>query len=829
MASLTHTPMIQQYLNIKEDYADAIVFFRLGDFYEMFFDDAVTASKVLDITLTSRHKESNIPMCGVPYHASSLYIQKLIKEGYKVAIAEQTSLPGQGLVSRSVTRVITPGTVLDETILTPGMHNFIAGLYADELGFYLSYLDVSTGQGFIQTFKQLEEVIGCLHKEHILEVVVEQDFPLPKTFIINHIDIPSNFQHSQHQQLPIPLKKATYLCLYYVHQTQQHPIDHIPAFKNLLEHTFVHMDERVLRHVELFESPSGKTLFRTLNKTRTSMGQRYLKHILMHPLRQLEDILERQRLISNFYDSKVLDTLYTYLDDVYDVYRITQRFAYNRATPKDMLQLKVSLMAIKKLKDHLNTYHEGIKILHEGMHDFDDLHDTLARSIREDAKTLVSEGGYIKEGYDADLDQLYFKQKHHDTWLDEYLETQKEITGIKQLKIGYQRITGYYIEVTKGQIKSMDGQSGFERKQTLKNTERYTTEALKAHQIEFESLETLITDKEIDIFNTLKKTILNDYDALLKTSFIISQVDVFSTLAHFFKRQKYIKPEIQHESETHIEEARHPVLEQFMTFISNDIHLKTQEILMITGPNMGGKSTYMKMFALIVIMAQAGLYIPATRAKLKLYDAIYTRIGASDDIASGLSTFMTEMYETNIALSQATKDSLLIFDEIGRGTSTYDGMALAQGIIEYIHDEIKSHTLFSTHYHELTALELSLSHLNNVYVKAKVSQDEMIFLHQVLPGKSDRSYGVQVASLAKLPSSVIKRSKELLKHFETQSKIQNYDLFSLERSDTHHTNPAHEEILSLLEKTNVNQMTPIEALNLIQLLTQLAKKETSHD
>jgi DNA mismatch repair protein MutS len=826
MATVSHTPMIQQYLNIKEDYADAIVFFRLGDFYEMFFDDAILASKVLDITLTSRHKESNIPMCGVPYHASSLYIQKLIKHGYKVAIAEQTTLPGQGLVEREVTRVITPGTILDELILNSDQHNFISGIYVDELGYAVSYLDMSTGEGYIQTFQTLEEVISFLKKESIIEVVVEQDLQLPKELIVNKVAIPNHFQSTLNQNLLQHLKKAVYLCLFYVSKTQKHPIDHIKAFDYISKESLMYVDERCARHIEIFESPSGKTLFQTLNQSRTTMGQRYLKHLLKTPTKDLNDILKRQSIITNFFESNELDFLFTHLDRIHDIYRIVSRLAYNRATPKDMIQLKNSLIGVNQLKEHLEKHHQKVIDLGFKFSEFSPLIDLLDKAIKDDPNTMISEGGFIKEGYDSSLDQLYYKSEHHQSFLDTYLEEQKEITGIKQLKIGYQRIFGYYLEISHAQTKSIDPSFGFERKQTLKNAERYTTEVLRVHQKEFESLESATIEKEIELFEALRLDILTHYDDLLKASSYISQIDVFSTSAHFFKRNHYIKPSLHHTNETHIIEARHPVLEQYMNFVSNDIVFKEGEIALITGPNMGGKSTYMRMFAIIVLMAHIGFYVPAKKADMKLYDAIFTRIGASDDIASGLSTFMTEMHETNIALQKATKDSVLIFDEIGRGTSTYDGMALAQGIIEYIHHFVTSHTLFSTHYHELTSLDQSLNRLKNLHVKAKQTKQSMVFLYQVIPGKSDRSYGVQVASLAHLPESIIKRSTEILKSLEVQAKDTRVNLFTY---DTKEVEDVYQPLLDALDSADINHMTPLEALKFIETLKALKKIGDAHD
>lgn len=829
MANPTYTPMIQQYLTIKEDYADAIVFFRLGDFYEMFFDDAILASKVLDITLTSRHKESNIPMCGVPYHAATLYIQKLIKEGFKVAIAEQTSLPGQGLVERKVTRLITPGTVLDEVILEAGEHNFIGGLYADESSYGLSYLDMSTGQGFVRTCKDLDEVIQIIKKEHILEIVLEQSIPIDIDIIKNTVKLPNHFSSPSNQKLNHHVYKAVLLTLFYVSKTQHHPIDHIKPFEHIDKTSQLLLDERVYKHLEIFESVSGKTLFRVLNQTRTSMGQRYLKHLMMTPTQSMDEILKRQHIISILSQLDMFQPLYDQLDHVYDVYRIIQRFAYQRANPKDMLQLKQSLTHINTLKKYIETHLIALIPLIGHIEDFDHLETTLTHAIKEDAKTNVLEGGFIKEGFDSELDQLNFQYVNHQSWLDAYLEQEKLRTGNKLLKIGYQKTFGYFLEVTKGQIKSISPELGYERKQTLKNTERYTTEALKTHQQEYETLQERMIAREIELYQELQDLILSRYDHLLSTSQVISQIDVFSTLAHFFKTHRYVKPEMTTDIQTDIIDGRHPVIEHYTNFVVNNVSLKQNQMLLITGPNMGGKSTYMRMIALCIYMAHLGLYIPAKQARIALYDAIFTRIGSSDDIASGMSTFMLEMHETNIALQHATNRSLLIFDEIGRGTSTYDGLALAQGILEYIHDEIKCHTLFSTHYHELTSMSLSHAHIKNVHVKAKPSHTDLIFLHQVLEGKSDRSYGVLVASMAHLPDKVIKRSHQILKGLEIQAKIDKTDLFTLGESSENEASQPYALLLERLDNADVNQLKPIEALTFIEELKRLKKLGDTHD
>ena len=813
-----HTPMIKQYLTIKEDYADAIVFFRLGDFYEMFFDDAVLASNILDITLTSRHKESNIPMCGVPYHSAAIYIQKLIKEGMKVAIAEQVTPPGNGLVKREVTRLITPGTVLEDMILDPSQHNFMAGIHVTEEGVGLAYLDMSTGEGFVTLCATLHEAFDVLKKEGIKEVVSVIELPSIPQVLTTTIEMSKTFHPKSLKPFEGAMREAIRSVLFYISETQQHPIDHIPPFEFIQKKYQFHLDAHVFRHLDVFESASGHSLFKVLNHTHTAMGSRYLKRLISTPLMDVQDIEKRHAMVEAFQSQVDVTELFKSLKEVYDMYRLTQRFAYHKVTPKDVVQLRQTLSAYEDIKRLLSLYPEPLASKAAILPNLQPLNQYLNDAIVDDPPTNVSEGGFIKSGFDQALDELNHTYEHFEAWLETYLDTQKTRTGLKQLKIGHHRVFGYFLEITKGQMQSYDESWGFERKQTLKNSERFTTPELRAQEQKIIHAQENRIEKEIEIFEHVMSHVMTHYESLLLISQALSEIDVFSSLAKAFQRLRYVKPRFNESQTLNIKDGRHPVVEQLTSFVHNDCHLEQNDMLLMTGPNMSGKSTYMRMIALIVLMAQAGFYVPATDANICIYDGIFTRIGASDDIASGQSTFMMEMLETNEALRQATSKSLLIFDEIGRGTATYDGMALAQGILEYIHHHIQAHTLFSTHYHELTTLDVQLKHLINVHVTAKQKNHEMIFLHQVKPGKSDKSYGIQVAALANLPTEVISRSQIILKEFESMRHQRQFDLFTYQDSPVEEKQSDYLQTLKMIDDIDINHMTPLEALSWIQKL-----------
>jgi DNA mismatch repair protein MutS len=821
--NIKHTPMIQQYLEIKEDYADAIVFFRLGDFYEMFFDDAKIASEVLDITLTSRHKESNIPMCGIPYHASVIYIQKLIKEGFSVAIAEQVTEPGKGLVERKVTRLITPGTVLDEGLLDPTSHNFLAGLSMDEASLGLSLFDMSTGQGYVYACQNIDEAKTLFLSYGAKEIILNIDIPWFEDVKKTILKVPKTFEVQASHSLSGHLKQCVQLLLYYVYQTQQHPVAHIMPFEEVKISERMTIEFHVIGHLDIFHAEKKQSLYYYLNETKTAMGSRLLSHILKTPSINLNVIEQRFNDIDHAMKQPQISKIHTQFQYIYDIYRLLQRFMYQRANPKDIIQLKDSLINISIIREALNKYHLFEKEV-TSLNIDSALFDYLERAIIENPPTLIADGGYIKKGFNETFDQLLYHMEHHQAILDTYLDEVKQITSIKNIKLGYQRLVGYYFEISKIHNNQIELFDFLERKQTLKNVERYTTQQLKDIEKTYLASENRKLVLEKEIFQEVILHIQSYYLDILKVSQSIAYVDVIMSLASVFQNNQYTRPTFNNNSTIELIEARHPIVEKHTRFIKNQIHMThLHPMMLITGPNMSGKSTYMRMIALIAYMAQCGLFVPAQHANLPIYDAIFTRIGASDDISKGLSTFMTEMMETNHALSHATKSSLLLFDEIGRGTSTYDGMALAQGILEFIHNDIGCHTLFSTHYHELTDLEHHLNGLKNYHVAAKKQGQNMTFLHVVKEGKSDKSYGIAVASLANLPEKIIQRSQIILKSYEDMQRTQSTDLFTYQQEGN---TPFQHPLIQKIKELKIETMTPLEAL---QVLSDFQKEAEDDD
>ena len=744
------TPMIQQYLKIKEDYADAIVFFRLGDFYEMFFDDAILASKTLEIVLTSRDGGQKIPMCGVPHHSASIYIQRLVEKGFKIAIAEQVSEPGNGLVERKVTKLITPGMIIEDGMLDEKKNNFIATLALKEHGYMIPYVDISTGETYLMdalTKKEaLDTIISLNIKEIVLEKIYDKEiedfikennlslsFYTPKTDIFEQ-SLLKNLSHIEQKRV------ASYL-LQYLSETQHQPLKHFMPFEIVRKSAQMHMDYKVQKHLEISESNTNNpktTLLYWLDQTQTAMGSRKLKYWLNHPLVEVDEINERLDHIEGFKAYGARSELKEILKYIYDINRIVGRISFNNANAKDLSQLKQTLALVPKLKEILFTY-ESIKIknLAKRINTHESLHDLLEKSIVDQPPLTIKEGNMIKDGFNEKLDELREVSLNGSTWLDEFEKKERERTGIKNLRIGYNRVFGYFIEISKGNLDLVKDEFGYIRKQTLANSERFIAEPLKEKEDILLHAKERSINLEYEIFTQIREVVSEYITSLQELASLIATIDVYLSMAIVSDEYRYVRPIFNNEKTVCIQEARHPVVERYVDFIANDVMMKENEIFLITGPNMSGKSTYMRMYALIVYMAQIGSFVPAKVAQLPIYDAIYTRIGSSDDIAGGKSTFMVEMVESNEALIHATKDSLILFDEIGRGTATYDGMALAQGMIEYIHDKIKAQTFFSTHYHELTLLEKQLENLSNYHVSAKEENDKMIFLHKVKKGASD--------------------------------------------------------------------------------------------
>lgn len=839
MDKLQFTPMMQQYLTIKEDYADALVFFRLGDFYEMFFDDAILASKVLEIALTSRDAGQKVPMCGVPFHSVKPYIQKLIEKGFKIAIVEQVTEPGKGLVKREVVRLVTPGTVLEDGILDAKSNNFIASLMLTEQGYVLTYVDISTGESFISDGLDKKSALDLIFSLDVREIVLpphfDKDFVESLTDQNRLVSFSDQFQivdqkatsHLEREQ-----KRAASHLINYLINTQKSALFHLIPFQVVHRNGHMRLDYRVKKHLEIDESlvqNPQTTLLYWLNNCQTAMGSRLLKSYLNHPLDDIKQLNHRYDMIDALSPYQYREEVLGHLKYIYDINRIVGRIAFNTVNARDLDQLKETLKQVPDLKESLLRYnHEKINAMVLEMDSHEELCSYLEKAIHEEPPLGLKDGGIIKEGFNEKLDELRDIDAHGQTWLSEFEKEERERTGIKNLRVGYNRVFGYYIEVTKGNSTLVKDEFGYDRKQTLTNSERFITPLLKEKEDDLLHAKERAMSLEYELFKEIRDYALTFTVSLQELSLKVAEIDLFLNLAIISEKYRYVRPILHEKRDVEVIKGRHPVVEQFVTFVENDVVMKEGEIFLITGPNMSGKSTYMRMFAVISYMAQIGCFVPAEKAVLPLYDAIYTRIGSSDDLSGGKSTFMVEMVESNEALTKATVKSLILFDEIGRGTATYDGMALAQGMIEYIHEKIKAQTLFSTHYHELTVLENSLERLTNLCVRAKEEHDTMVFLHHVEKGTTDKSYGIQVASLAHLPKSLIKRSKEILNILENKENKVVLDLFNYDDYETKEIEVISQEGIALLEeieKLDIDHLTPIDSLLLLKHYQSLLKKK----
>ena len=847
-----YTPMMRQYLDIKEKYPDTLVFFRLGDFYEMFFNDAIVASRELEIVLTGRDAgvEERVPMCGVPFHSVDNYIQKLTDKGYKVAIVEQLEAPNsKKIVERDVIRIITPGTNIDEKSLNDKSNIYIGAIEKGINNYSFAYIELSTGETKVTTLpNNINLVINEINKLSIREVVVNNSF---NKSIINQLEKIYGILISINDDIKVDsyledlltnLKEEQVLVckrlLSYIIQTQKRVLVHLKPFVEYTTKDYLRLDSNSVTNLELVESlRSHKTknnLFAILDKCSTAMGSRFLKKSIIYPLIDYNKINNRLDLVEEFSKNYLLTTdIRKDLQSIYDLERIVGRISYGNLSPKDLLQLRKSLEVIPNIKYNLSKFkHKAVVNLHNSIEEFRDLYELLFSSINEDCGYLLRDGNVIKEGYNEELDQIRNISSSNKTFLINLEQRERERTGIKTLKVGYNKVFGYYIEITKSYLHLVKDEFGYIRKQTTSNSERFITEELKEREaLILRSDETALA-LEIKLFNEIRNICKNHSNELQTLATIISEMDMLITFNIVSKENNYVRPIFSLYDELEIKDGRHPVIEKNLEkeFIPNDLTMyNNDKILLITGPNMSGKSTFMRQNALIVIMAQMGCFVPCSYAKLPIFDQIFTRIGSSDDIASGESTFMSEMLEVNFALSNATERSLIIFDEVGRGTATYDGMALAQAIIEYIHNNIGCKMLFSTHYHELTNLEKHLGFLHNVHVEASTEDEEhIVFLHKVLPGASDKSYGINVASLAKLPIEVTLRAADILRKIENSNKYDS-DLFSLDNYQEpiiiDKTNPVHSQIINELKDCDIEKLSPIEALLFISKLKEKLNDE----
>ena len=837
------TPMMQQYIECKENYPDAIVFFRIGDFYEMFFEDAYIASRELEIALTGKdagYKE-RVPMCGIPFHAYSGYAEKLISKGYKVAIVEQVEDPSQakGLVKRDVVKIITPGTIT-EAGLNEKENNFLAAIYETDARYTLAYADVSTGQMYLTTIEDEEALANEILSLHAKEVICLSSLKLKilntlhdnYQIVISRCDDTSLIDDYKYLIEGLNLEKfkddipCISILINYISKTQRHNLYHLQPIKFYSSNQVLHLDPFSKRNLELTETlrqnqKSGSLLW-LLDKCQTAMGSRKLHTWIDRPLIDRNEIIKRHNYVEALINNYVAkEEIKESLKTVYDLERIIGRISVGNANAKDLVQLRRSLANIPNFKKNVMALGTDDAIsFANGIDTHEKLYDLLDKALVDDPPLQIKEGGMIKPLYNKDLDELKEISGSSKDWILKFEAQERERTGIKTMHVGYNRVFGYYIEVSKGALQNLTDSDHYERKQTLANAERFITPELKKYeQIVVGSTEK-IQKLEYDLFIEIRDVCQGFTKSLQQLADKISTIDCLLAFAEVSVKYNYVRPEMSLKREVNIVEGRHPVIETFLKdeYVKNDVIINSYNTILITGPNMSGKSTYMRMLALIVIMAQIGCFVPAKSATLMIFDAIFTRIGASDDLISGQSTFMVEMLEANFAIKNATKDSLILFDELGRGTSTYDGMALAQAIIEYVHEKIGCVMLFSTHYHELVLLDKTLKHLKNVHVDAKESKGGVVFLHKVLDGGADKSYGINVASLAGLPRSLIERSKKILETLEKNNSTSgvNLDLFNFDAYEEEPQNQEEEKAYNLkhaLEILDIDSLTPREALD----------------
>jgi len=875
------TPMMQQYTELKNNYKDCIILYRLGDFYEMFFEDAIKASKVLEIALTGRDcgLEERAPMCGVPHHAVNSYIPKLIEAGYKVAICEQMEDPkvAKGIVKRDVVRVITPGTVIEQNMLEDKSNNYLACIYIKHNSFGLCYVDISTGEinltsytGYnkIDTLSVIDEELQKIRASEIICNIQTNSFLDSKMYIFNdQLDdmdanvsrIANQFKVNDLSDLNIDAndKNATLalaMTLDYLVLTQKRSLSHINKIDLYDVGDFVQLDISSRRNLELTETIRGKkgkgTLYHILDYTNTAMGGRLLKKWIEQPLRKLNTINNRLDSVEALYDNMLVsNNIKDILKRVYDIERLVSKIAYGTCNAKDLISLKQSIEGLPSFRDTISF--TNANLIHSIYSEFDileDIYKLIDTAIIDNPPTSIKEGGLIKKGYNSELDQILDISGGAKSWITNLQASERDRTGIKNLKIGYNKIFGYYLEITKSNLANTP--DNYIRKQTLANAERFVTPDLKEMEAKILNADEQLVKLEYELFCNIREAINKNVKRIQKTANDIALIDVLNSLAIVAINNDYIRPEMNDGNSIVIEAGRHPVIEKIMidsNFVPNNTTVNTDELRMsiITGPNMAGKSTYMRQIALITLMAHLGSFVPARSAKISIVDKIFTRVGASDDLAQGKSTFMVEMSEVSNIIRNATEKSLVILDEIGRGTSTYDGLSIAWAVVEYITNTIRCKTLFATHYHELSLLEDKIEGIKNYRILVNESDDKITFLRTIAEGNIDKSYGIQVAKLAGIPNEVIDRAKIILSSIDnkdsdinlskTSSENLQLSLFTMdeckeEKKDYQNINESKElskyqEFLqNHIEKLDVNSMTPVEAMVALNDLQKKARK-----
>ncbi len=867
MAELT--PMMRQYHDLKNKYQDAVLFFRLGDFYEMFGEDAKRAAKILDIALTSRNKGGGekIPMAGVPYHSAASYIEKLIKKGIKVAICEQLEDPSEssGIVERDVIRVVTPGTVIENEILSENENNYLAAVfkYGDYYGF--SYTDISTGEFYLTEFsaektnKLKDEInrisprellldeqtassklINELHNQYnfTLNILGQKKFERLYQGLLDHFKLKSLEGFGCEE-----MKAAVYAAgqvLSYLSETQKRTINQITNLKAYHLEDYMVLDSASRRNLELSstirDNQRSGSLLSILDQTVTSMGAREIKKWINQPLVQKNEITKRHDALAEIIDNyMILEKLRAELSEIYDLERIMSKITYQSANARDLVALRNSLAklpAVKKLMVELQS-----DLLSEMQADFDlleDIYNLIDNSIKNEPPTTITEGGIIKDGYDSKLDELRSLVSSGKDWISALQKEEREKTGINTLKVGFNKVFGYYLEVTNSHTDKVPER--YERKQTLSNSERYIIPELKEKESEVLGAEEKINDLEYKLFVEIRDEIAAEVERINKTAAVIAKIDVLLSFSYLAIENNYNRPEINNGAEIKIKDGRHPVVEKMFEeqFVPNDCYLNQsdQRFIIITGPNMSGKSTYMRQVALIVLMAQIGSYVPAAEAVIGLTDRIFTRVGASDDLTTGQSTFMVEMNEVANIVNNSTEKSLIILDEVGRGTSTYDGVSIAWSVSEYLNnpERIGARTLFATHYHELTRLEDEYQGIKNYNVLVEEDSDGVHFLHRIVPGRANDSYGIEVARLAGLPEEIIISAQKILERLEENNKMPVRKLEKTIADDKHQQlplfNTEKSPILKKIDEQDILEMTPMDAMNfLYNLKKDLKEKE----
>lgn len=874
------TPMMQHYLQTKDQYPGCILFYRLGDFYEMFFEDAVTVSRELEITLTGKScgLEERAPMCGVPYHAVDTYLNRLIEKGYKVAICEQVEDPklAKGMVKREVTRIVTPGTNLNIQSLEESRNNFLMSIayFPGRIG--VSVADISTGDYYVTELEDNNKLLDEISKYAPSEIICNDAFLVSGLSIEdmrNRLRIAVNVLEAHYydedgakkqlkkhfkvagltglgiEDFPVGILAAGAL-LRYLYETQKSSMSNITHIYPYLTSKFMLLDSATRRNLELAETLREKqkrgSLLWVLDKTKTAMGARMLRSYIEQPLIDKQQIEARLDAVEELTkDAISRDEIREYLNPVYDLERLLGKISYQSANPRDLIAFRNSLGMMKPIKTVLEAFQkELLKEIREEIDPLEDLFSLIDAAIEEDPPILVREGGIIKDGFDETIDSLRKAKTEGKNWLAALEEEDRNRTGIKNLKIKYNKVFGYYFEVTNS-FRNLVPED-YVRKQTLANAERYTTPRLKELEDTILNAEDKLSTLEYDLFCKIRDTIGGEIERIQKTAKAVARLDVFASLSLVSERYHYVRPEINEKGLIHIKDGRHPVVEQVMgndMFVTNDTYLDNDKklIAVITGPNMAGKSTYMRQTALIVLMAQIGSFVPAKSAKIGLVDRIFTRVGASDDLASGQSTFMVEMNEVANILRNATKNSLLILDEIGRGTSTFDGLSIAWAVIEHISNRklLGAKTLFATHYHELTELEGKINNVNNYCIAVKEKGDDIVFLRKIIKGGADKSYGIQVAKLAGVPDMVIDRAKEIAAQLDENDITEKVQSIAVDRKTDNKKVPVYDEVdlqqfslsdtvtdedvLKELMEADVMNMTPVDAMNTLYRLQSKLK------